>query len=218
MDFENKAGMEGFEFYEDDAGFFIFKKETENIIYNLSWRFLLKPKGHEIDQLSATIFFKPLEKIINKISKDYLLTPSIATLRNSSKNNRTLFEEICSTIIMDEDSAIRVSNLFVNYLIKEISVFFEARSNLKGLGEYVLSNSFENIINIGLEGEYPLNVLKAITIAKWCKHQAKYQEYYQGLQNWIKEDRVNLNFSEKCDTYENALQSLIEKIEESLGN
>lgn len=211
--FRRNPYFNGFEIKKHPAGDFEFLNESSDSVRSFSWRFLGKNNGYEIDQLSTKIYLKTLEGSLEPILTKHRFNSSLVTLRNSSNNNRELFLGICSTEINDSISNEKVSRIFEEYLTKEIIPFFKSRSTIEGLGEFVLQHDFSNIINIGIGGEYPLNVLKAIAIAKWCGNEARYQEYTTGLQSWIDEDRKDPNYAPKCDSYQGALNDLKTKLE-----
>ena len=106
----------------------------------------------------------------------------------------------------------KLKELITTYIKDELNVFLENKSSIEGLGEFLLKNDFENVLNVGIGGEYPLNILKAIAIAKLCGREDRFREYLDGFQKWINEDRNDPEFANACDSHQIALEVLSDKL------
>jgi hypothetical protein len=188
-------------------------KDDANIECGFGWRFLHKSDGIEIDQLHAKIKLKKIEDYISTTIKDVDIKNQDYTLRNSSNSNRELFLKVCTSQINDEKSLFEITKKLIEYINIEIRTFLDSNSSIEKLGDFILDFDFPELINVGIGGEYPANILKAITVAKWCDNETKYLEYKKGLQEWIDEDRNDPNYTKMCDTYQKGLNQLIEKLE-----
>jgi len=193
------------------SGEFILKMISKNSALRLVIKFRLSKDGMAPSGIAPLIYINRLESFIKPIvlihGLDYSLENEHSIVYSTS--NKALYGEITRK----EHGDIELKNLSAEYLTSNIIPFFKSRSTIEGLGDYVLQHDFDNIINIGLGGEYPVNVLKAITIAKWCGNETKYQEYTKGLQVWIDEDRNDPNYAKMCDAYQGALDELKSKLE-----
>lgn len=193
------------------SGELLIWSESKGVVYILQTRFQLSDIGMAPREISYWLKSEAVEKNVEPIAV------------NSGLNYDSSFEHTLTCSVYEKDLYKRLTSgtldvvafrkQFEDYFSKEIIPFFEGGGTIEGLGEYVLQHPFDNIINIGLGGEYPVNVLKAITIAKWCGNEAKYEEYTKGLQTWIDEDRNDPNYAQMCDAYQSALDELKSKLE-----
>jgi len=193
------------------SGELLVLSELEGVFYTLQTRFQLSDIGMAPREISYWLKEEAVEKTIEPIALNNGLKydSNFEHTLTSSVHEKDLYKKLTSGTL-DVES---FRKQFENYFYKEIIPFFKSRSTIEGLGEYVLQHPFDNIINIGLGGEYPVNVLKAIAIAKWCGNEAKYEEYTTGLQTWINEDRNDPNYAKMCDAYQDALDKLKSKLE-----
>lgn len=192
------------------SGELIIFSEKGGVLYTIQTRFQLSDVGMAPREILWWLKVEAIEKLVELIAINNGLKydANFEHTLTSSVHDKELYKNVTSGTL---DVPI-FRKKFEDYSSEEIIPFFESRSTIEGLGEYVLRHAFDNIINIGIGGEYPVNVLKAITIAKWCKNEARYEEYTKGLQTWIDEDRDDPNYAKMCDAYQGALDELKEKL------
>lgn len=189
----------------------VISAKKDDVIKSLIMSFRLSDIGISIQSIGAFLTFERLESLVKPITEQNNLAnnkPITRTITHSASDPK-LYRKITLEEVSDFES---YKTLLQEFVSNEITPFFEGRGTIEGLGEYVLQHPFDNIINIGLGGEYPVNVLKAITIAKWCGNEAKYETYTKGLQTWIDEDRNDPNYAKMCDAYQGALDELKDKL------
>jgi hypothetical protein len=194
-----------------DSELTVLSAKRDDVIKSLMMSFRLSDIGVSIQSIGAFLTHAKLESFIKPIAKqnDLPYNKLITRTMTYSASDPKLYRKLT----LEEVSGFEAyRKLLQEFVLKEIIPFFESRSTIEGLGDYVLQHPFDNIINIGLGGEYPVNVLKAITIAKWCGSEAKYEEYIKGLQTWIDEDRNDPNYAKMCDAYQGALDELKSKL------
>lgn len=209
--FNNQNLFQGLKYKTVSSGELLIWSESNGVIYTLQTRFQLSKIGMVPREISYWLKEESIEKIVEPIAINNSLNydSSFEHTLTSSVYEKDIYKKLTSGIL----DITAFKEQFEIYFSKEINPFFESRNTVEGLGAYVLEHTFDNIINIGLGGEYPVNVLKAITIAKLCRNEAKYEEYTKGLQTWIDEDRNDSNYAEICESYQMALDMLKEKLE-----
>lgn len=202
-----------FEITRFDSGEVILSEKRNDVIRYLIMSFRLSEIGKSINSISSSLMHSKLESFIEPIATLNNLPYGASKERTLtySASEPKLYRKLTSEEVNNIDT---YKGLIQKFVLDEIIPFFESRGTIEGLGEYVLQHPFDNIINIGLGGEYPVNLLKAITIAKWCGNEVKYEEYTKGLQTWIDEDRNDPNYAKMCDAYQGALDELKEKLSE----
>lgn len=194
-----------------DSGEVLFLSELNSDLYVIQTRFQLSDIGLAPREILFWLRIEKVERLLesiavkNKLKYNYDFQHTItAGIRN---------KELYKTITSGKLEIDVFKELFNNYLVEEITPFFMTRGSLDGLGNFILQHDIDKISNIGLGGEYPANVLKAITIAKLCRNEPRYQEYIKGFQCWIDEDRNNPNYAKMCDDYQGALNDLKDILE-----
>lgn len=194
-----------------NSGELLVFSEHYEVTYIIQIRFQLTDIGIAPRGIEYWLRIKSIERLVETIAKENGLKYN-SDFQHTIVNplqNKELYKKITSGTL--EVSLFQ--NLFEDFLSGEVIPFFKSRNTVKGLGEYILSHDFKNLINMGIGGEYPVNILKAISIAKLCNNEARYQEYTIGLQNWIDEDRKDPNYAKNCDSYQGALNDLKKKLE-----
>jgi hypothetical protein len=207
------APFASLDFRQHSAGDVEFSKSDGDSVLSLYWRLLDKSDGFEIDQLSARISFTPLENFIGPLATNFGLKSSGVTLRNSPNSNRELFLSVCSTRIKDDNTLNEVSANLIKYLGIEVIEFFNSLKTLAGLGGFIQTKNFADLINIGIGDEYPVNIFKAITIAHWCSNSLKYEEFKKGLSGWFEEDKRDPNYAKVFPSFERAFSALVANLE-----
>ncbi len=208
---KDQSLFEKSEYKTVSSGELVIFSELDRVLYTIQTRFQLSDVGMAPREISCWLKVDTIEKVIESIATNNGLRydPNFEHTLTNSVKDKNLYKDLTSGTL----GIPLFREKFEDYSSIEIIPFFESRGTIEGLGEYVLQHPFDNIINIGLGGEYPVNVLKAITIAKWCGNEAKYEEYTKGLQTWIDEDRNDPNYAKLCDAYQGALDELKSKLE-----
>ncbi len=189
----------------------ILSDKIGNVTKSLIISFRLSDTGMAIQSIGAFLTDAKLESFIEHIAEQNNLQFNKSMTRTVTYSASDL--KLYRKITLDEVDDFEVYKKYIQkYLFHEVVPFFKNRSTIEGLGAYVLKYDFDNIINIGLGGEYPINILKAITIAKWCGNDSKYEEYTTGLQLWINEDRNDPNYAKTSESYQAAFNELKEKL------
>ena len=195
-----------------ESGEVVLLEKRDDVTISLMMSFRLSDIGKSINSISSSLVHATLESFVKSIAASNSLLYDTAKERTItySATNPTLYRKLT----LDDVGNFEIYKVLIReFVTSEIIPFLKSRSSIKGLGEFVLQHDCSNIIKIGIGGEYPVNVLKAITLAKWCGNDARYQEYTKGLQSWIDEDRKDPNYAPKCDSYQGALNDLKKKLD-----
>ena len=212
VDALRKAGLlENLERRECDSGETVLTSESNGVTYTLQIRFYLGDIGLAPKEITPWLRLTTLERRIEAIADHHGLKYRYADASTLAMGirNKTLYRTLVSRTL-DVD-AFRTT--FEQYLSEEVAEFFRSRNSVEGLGKHILALDFKDVVHCGIGGDYPLNVLKAITIAHACGDSRKFAEFKQGLQAWINEDRSNPKYSHMCDAYQGALDELLAELE-----
>lgn len=160
-------------------------------------------------ELASSVYFRALEKFIEPIAVRHGLeySPDWNSIGHPT-NNPSLYSHITSGKLTPWESR----TLSERYLRTNTIPFFKEASSVAGIGNRIRNLGVKEIVNGGMSGAYPVNVLKAITISKWCGNDAKVLELERELRAWIVEDRADPKRSKMANSYEAALDELMEKL------
>ena len=185
-------------------------------IKKLIVKFKFSENGISPSSIVPSVFINQLEDFIEPVAKSNGL--NYTKLNEHSIVYSTCDQELYGQITRIDNDDIVLERLLRKYFVNNIIPFFKNACTVKDLAKTILNKDINDIVNIGIGSDYPLNILKAITIAKWCKNEEKYNEYKTGLQTWINEDRNDPNYSNMCDSYQGALNELTSKLEGNNDN
>jgi hypothetical protein len=194
-----------------DAGEVLISSEQDGVRYTIQTRFQLSDIGVAPREITHWLRVKSVEKPLEAIARRHGLQYDYDTQHTLAAGirNKELYRRMVSgTLDVGPFMA-----LFEKYLQEEIVEFFKGRNTPGGLAALVRATDFGDVIKIGIGGEYPVNVLKAIAIAHHDRNGPRYVEFKQGLQTWIDEDRKDPKYSPRCDSYQGALDELVAQLE-----
>ena len=203
----------GYSFHAD-SGWYTIELVEEMSRKAIGFRFLQGNEGPTIDQVVAEISLDRIEALLEPIVDKYKLGVQGSTRKKTLDNTQPEFESVCRTPIGNEANLVHVLEAFSGFMNRMVSGFFNDEGTISGMGQAVLECPFDDIINQGIGGEYPINVLKAISLAHLCGNNEVAKSYEKGFQSWIEEDREDPTMAHLCDDYLKALKDLQARIKQ----
>ncbi|HZY79486.1 MAG TPA: hypothetical protein VFE50_08185 [Cyclobacteriaceae bacterium] len=173
----------------------------------LHLHFELSGRGLSPSALSAMINIHRLEEFIKPIIQKNGLPYSDEieyTVLHTIKD-RELYRGL-----KKEHSDEEHNRLLRTILVEEIIPFFNRINTVEDMSDAVAQVDFRNLTMVG--GQYPVKFLKAITVAKWCNLESKYDEYKNEFKRLIKDERDDPDPND-ADSFQNAFDEVIAGLE-----
>lgn len=184
------------------------RMDAPTLVMELHMRF--RTGEAKLIELASLVYFRELEKFIEPIAlrHDLEYSPNSRSIGYSATDPASYIQMTTSSKL----AARELRDLAEQYLRTNTIPFFKEASSVAGIGNRIRNFGVKEIVDGGMSGVYPVNVLKAITIFKWCGNDAKVLELEKELRAWIVEDRVNPEHYKITNSYEAALEEVLEKL------
>ncbi len=195
------------------SGYITFKSETDEYSskINLRWQFhsLLTSEG-------LTLILKRFEPLFYSLVDERLLdyydtNRSVTLVFQEFYNHKKSFE--VSQDVNSLEEILAYLDEYCKGLRFYVDEIFPKFSDIRFYAEYI-AVPFEKHLERQVGGSYPVQLFKKLTILKWGGQDEKYEEYKQGLREYIKEDFFEPRHKEKASLYEECFQTLTQRLEE----